>query len=280
MSQTDYEYNNLVKRVLLEGIDSNDRTGTGTFSLFGHQSRYDLTKEFPLITTKKIHWKSIVGELLWFLSGSTNAKELKNEYDVNIWNEWADENGELGPIYGKQWRNWIDHKKVYFPTGGSIIFTMYDQIDNVIHSIKNNPDDRGHIVSAWNVSELNQMALRPCHTLFQFYVRNGELSCHLYQRSADVFLGVPFNIASYALLTSMIAQVTNLKAKELIISYGDVHIYKNHLDQIGKQLNREPKPGPKLFLSPGITDIDSFTTGDVVLLDYDPHPSIKGNVAV
>jgi len=274
MSQADLEYNKLVTRVLTEGIPSEDRTSVGTLSIFGHQSRYDLTTEFPLLTTKKVHWKSVVGELLWMLSGSTNAKDLKDKYGVSIWDEWADTDGDLGPIYGKQWRSWEGYKY------GDYEFPEWDQIYQVISDIKFRPFDRGHIVSAWNVCDLASMELRPCHALFQFYVRNGELSCQLYQRSADVVLGVPFNIASYALLTHMIAQVTGLKPKELIISYGDAHIYTNHTDQMKLQLDREPKEGPKLFLSPGVDDIDGFTTGDIVLLDYNPHPAIKGDVAV
>lgn len=282
MSQADLEYNKLVARVFTEGISSEDRTGVGTLSIFGHQSRYDLTAEFPLLTTKKVHWKSVAGELLWMLSGSTSAKTLKNKYEVSIWDEWADEDGDLGPVYGKQWRLWENYQRNE-KTGYDSFSTMFwheDQIATVIESIKTNPYDRGHIVSAWNVADLEDMALRPCHTLFQFYIRNEGLSCHLYQRSADVFLGVPFNIASYALLTHMIAQVTGLKPKELVISYGDAHIYTNHIEQMKLQLTREPKAGPKLFLSPGIDDIDSFTMGDIVLLDYDPHPPIKGDVAV
>jgi thymidylate synthase len=251
-----------VNRVLDEGVLSSNRTGIDALSVFGHQSRYDLSQAFPLLTTKKIHWKSVMGELLWLLSGSTNAKELNDVYGVTIWNAWAKENGDLGPIYGHQWVHWGN------------------QIQTVINSIKSNPYDRGHIVSAWNVADLDRMALRPCHTLFQFYVRDGKLSCHLFQRSADVFLGVPFNIASYALLTNMVAHITNLVPKELIISYGDSHIYMNHIEQMKLQLTRKPKESPQVYITSGITDIDDIKVGDIALIGYDSHPTIKGTAAV
>lgn len=278
----DVEYFKLVSRVLEKGIPSDDRTGVGTLSIFGHQSRYDLTKEFPLLTTKKLHWKSVVGELLWMLSGNTNSNVLRKKYGVTIWDEWGDTYGNLGPIYSTQWRRWEgnyidehdDEQGIFSPR------QYIDQIKSVIQNIMSNPNDRGHVVSAWNVADLNMMSLRPCHVMFQFYIRDGTLSCHMYQRSADVFLGVPFNIASYALLTHMVAQVCGLVPKDLVISYGDAHIYNNHIDQMKLQLTREPKVGPKLFLSPGVDCIDDFTIGDIVLLDYSPHPAIKGEVAV
>ncbi len=262
------QYLNLLSRVLNDGVIKTDRTGVGTISVFGHQSRYDLSKGFPLMTTKKLHLKSIVHELLWFLKGSTNVQYLQ-ENGVRIWNEWAKENGELGPIYGFQWRSWPDYM------GGNI-----DQIAQVIHSIKNNPDSRRHLVCAWNVAQIDDMQLPPCHILFQFYVANGKLSCQLYQRSADIFLGVPFNVASYALLTMMIAQVTGLQLGEFVHTLGDAHIYLNHIDQVKLQLSREPRPLPTLNINAVITDIDKFRYEDFSLTNYDPHPHIKGDIAV
>ncbi len=262
------QYLELAQRILSEGIRRDDRTGTGTISIFGHQMSFDLAEGFPLLTTKKLHTKSIIYELLWFLRGSTNVHWLQ-EHGVRIWNEWADENGDLGPVYGHQWRSW--------PTadGRSI-----DQIANVIEQIKHNPDSRRLIVSAWNVADIDQMKLPPCHVMFQFYVANGTLSCQLYQRSGDVFLGVPFNIASYALLTMMVAQVCGLKPGKFIHTLGDAHIYINHLDQIHEQLTREPFPLPTMPINPDIKDINDFSFGDFTLLNYQAHPHIKGEVAV
>jgi thymidylate synthase len=262
------QYLDLMKHVLEHGVQKNDRTGTGTISTFGYQMRFNLQEGFPLLTTKKLHLKSIIHELLWFLKGDTNVKYLQ-ENGVRIWNEWADENGNLGPIYGFQWRSWRTRD------GRTI-----DQIANVVEQIKKNPDSRRLIVSAWNVGEIDEMALPPCHALFQFYVADGKLSCQLYQRSADVFLGVPFNIASYSLLTMMIAQVCDLKPGEFIHTFGDVHIYSNHLDQVKLQLTREPRPLPKMKINPNVKDIFSFTYDDFQLVDYDPHPHIKGEVSV
>lgn len=262
------QYLNLLQELLDKGIKKEDRTGTGTYSLFGHQMRFDLSKGFPLLTTKKLHTKSIIHELLWFLKGSTNTKYLK-ENGVSIWDEWADNKGELGPVYGYQWRSWPT------PDGRHI-----DQISNLIKEIKTNPGSRRLIVSAWNVADIEKMALPPCHCLFQFYVANGKLSCQLYQRSADVFLGVPFNIASYALLTLMVAQVTNLQPGEFILTFGDIHLYKNHVDQAHQQLNREPKPLPKMHLNPAVKSIFDFKFDDFHLMNYDPHPSIKAEVSV
>lgn len=262
------QYIDLLNRVLSEGVTKTDRTGTGTISVFGHQSRYDLTKGFPLVTTKKLHLKSIIYELLWFLKGSTNVKYLQ-ENGVKIWNEWALEDGELGPIYGYQWRSWPDYR------GGNI-----DQIKQVIESIKNNPDSRRHLVSAWNVAQIDDMQLPPCHILFQFYVADGKLSCQLYQRSADIFLGVPFNIASYALLTMMIAQVTGLQPGEFVHTLGDAHIYLNHIEQVNTQIQREPRQLPKMEINKEVTNIDDFKFEDFVLSGYDPHPHIKGDIAV
>ena len=256
-------YLNLLKDILENGTDKSDRTGTGTKSLFGYQLRFDLSKGFPLVTTKKTHLKSIIHELLWFLKGDTNIKYL-NDNGVSIWNEWADENGNLGPIYGKQWRNW----------NGT------DQIKEVISQIKNNPDSRRIIVSAWNVSEIPLMVLAPCHTLFQFYVADGKLSLQLYQRSADAFLGVPFNIASYALLLMMVAQVCDLKVGELIHSFGDVHIYNNHMEQVKLQLTRKPKTLPTIKLNKNVKNIFDFTYEDFTLENYTPQPTIKAPVAV
>ncbi len=260
------QYLDLLDFILCQGSEKEDRTGTGTLSTFGYQMRFNLQEGFPLVTTKKLHFKSVVYELLWFLRGDTNIKWL-NDHGVRIWNEWADEGGDLGPVYGAQWR-------------GRGIAWQTDQIAEVVESIKTNPYSRRHIVSAWNAGEIDQMALPPCHLLFQFYVNEGKLSCQMYQRSADVFLGVPFNIASYALLTHMVAQVTCLEVGDFVHTFGDVHIYKNHIEQVKLQMSREPRPLPKLMLSPGIDNIDDFTFGDVVLLDYNPHPRIKAEVAV
>lgn len=262
------QYLDLIQTILHNGVEKSDRTGTGTISMFGHQMRFNLQDGFPLLTTKKLHTRSIFHELLWFLKGETNIAYLKNN-NVRIWDEWADENGDLGPIYGYQWRSWPD----YF--SGHV-----DQISQIIDSIKNNPDSRRHILSAWNVAMIDQMALPPCHILFQFYVAHGKLSCQLYQRSADVFLGVPFNIASYALLTYMIAQVTGLQPGDFVHTFGDVHIYKNHIEQCKLQISREPKKLPKLTLNPSVSSIFDFTIDDIVISDYDAHPHIKGEVSV
>jgi len=262
------QYLELCRHVLENGAEKDDRTGTGTISTFGYQMRFDLSEGFPLITTKKLHLKSIIHELLWFLKGDTNVKYLQ-ENGVRIWNEWADENGDLGPIYGYQWRSWT-------AADGRTI----DQISEVIEQIKNNPNSRRLIVNAWNVGDLDKMALPPCHTFFQFYVANGKLSCQLYQRSADLFLGVPFNIASYALLTMMVAQVTGLKPGEFVHTFGDVHIYKNHIEQVKLQLTREPRPLPKMKINPNVKSIFDFKYEDFVLEGYDPHPHIKGEVSV
>lgn len=262
------QYLNLLNTVLENGATKSDRTGTGTVSVFGHQMRFNLSQGFPLVTTKKCHLKSIIHELLWFLKGSTNIAYL-NENKVTIWDEWANENGELGPVYGKQWRSWETKD------GRTV-----DQISEVINSIKTNPDSRRHIVSAWNVGEIDKMALPPCHTLFQFYVAEGKLSCQLYQRSADIFLGVPFNIASYALLTMMIAQVTNLKTGDFVHTIGDAHLYSNHFEQAQEQISRTPFPSPKMILNPTIKDIFEFTYDDFKLVDYQCHPSIKAPIAV
>ncbi|MFC7783636.1 MULTISPECIES: thymidylate synthase [unclassified Rossellomorea] len=262
------QYLDLCKHVLENGTKKEDRTGTGTMSTFGYQMRFDLKEGFPLLTTKKLHVKSIIHELLWFLKGDTNVEYLQ-EHGVRIWNEWADENGELGPVYGHQWRSWSG-------ANGETI----DQITNLIDTIKNNPDSRRMIVSAWNVADVDHMALPPCHCLFQFYVADGKLSCQLYQRSADVFLGVPFNIASYALLTMMVAQVCDLEAGEFVHTFGDVHIYQNHLDQVNLQLSREPRSLPSLSINPEVKDIFGFKFEDFTLEEYDPHPHIKGAVSV
>lgn len=261
-------YLELLQHILDKGTRKQDRTGTGTISTFGYQMRFDLQKGFPLVTTKKLHLRSIIYELLWFLKGDTNIKYL-NEHKVRIWNEWADENGDLGPVYGHQWRSWGA------PNGKHI-----DQISEIIDQIKNNPDSRRIIVSAWNVADIPQMALAPCHALFQFYVADGKLSLQLYQRSADVFLGVPFNIASYCLLLHMVAQVCNLKVGEFIHTFGDVHIYNNHIDQVNLQLTRDPRPLPTLKLNPDRKDIFSFKYEDFSIDGYDPHPHIKAEVAV
>jgi thymidylate synthase len=262
------QYHDLLRHVLDHGVKKEDRTGTGTISVFGHQLRCNLEEGFPLLTTKKLHTRSIFHELLWFLKGDTNIKYLK-DHGVTIWDEWADADGNLGPVYGKQWRSWPT------PGGGHI-----DQISQLIEQIKKNPDSRRLIVSAWNVSEIPNMALPPCHLLFQFYVADGKLSCQLYQRSADVFLGVPFNIASYALLTHMVAQVCGLKPGDFVHTFGDVHIYSNHLEQVQLQLSREPRPLPKLQLNPLIKNIFDFTFDDIAIIDYDPWPAIKAPVAV
>ena len=262
------QYLNLLNRILTEGTQKGDRTGTGTLSIFGHQMRFDLRDGFPLLTTKKLHLKSIIYELLWFLRGDTNVRYLQ-EHGVRIWNEWADENGELGPVYGHQWRSWPDYK------GGTI-----DQIKNVVDMIKHNPDSRRMLVTAWNPAEVDDMALPPCHCLFQFYVADGRLSLQLYQRSADSFLGVPFNIASYALLLQMIAQVTGLEAGEFIHTTGDTHLYLNHLEQAKLQLTREPRPLPKMKINPDVKDIFDFKYEDFELIGYDPLPHIPGIVAV
>lgn len=262
------QYQDLLREVLENGTKKDDRTGTGTRSIFGYQMRFNLEDGFPLLTTKRLHFRSIAHELLWFIKGDTNIKYL-NDNKVSIWNEWADENGNLGPIYGKQWRSWSvkDNQPI-------------DQLQNVIEDIRNNPDSRRLIVSAWNVGELQDMALPPCHLLFQFYVANGKLSCQLYQRSADTFLGVPFNIASYAMLTMMIAKICNLKAGEFIHTIGDAHLYENHIEQAKEQLARIPRELPKLLIRDGAKEIDDFTFQDFTITDYEPHPHIAAPVAV
>lgn len=262
------QYLDLLDHVITNGTKKEDRTGTGTISSFGYQMRFNLQDGFPLLTTKKLHLKSIIYELLWFLNGDTNIKYL-NDNKVRIWDEWADENGDLGNIYGYQWRSWPA------PNGESV-----DQISQIIDSIKNNPDSRRHIVSAWNVADIKNMALPPCHILFQFYVADGKLSCQLYQRSADIFLGVPFNIASYAILLKMVAQATGLEAHEFVHTLGDAHIYTNHIEQVKLQLTREPKLLPNLKMNPDKKDIFSFDFDDFELTDYDPHPHIKGAISV
>lgn len=262
------QYLDLLRHILSEGDRKGDRTGTGTISTFGYQMRFDLSQGFPLLTTKKLHLKSIIYELLWFLRGDTNVAYLQ-EHGVRIWNEWADSQGELGPVYGHQWRSWPDY------SGGGI-----DQIQAVIEEIRRNPDSRRLMVSAWNVAQIDEMALAPCHCLMQFYVRDGRLSLQLYQRSADVFLGVPFNIASYALLLMMVAQVTGLEAGEFVHTFGDVHIYTNHLEQVALQLERTPRSLPRMILNKAIRDINDFTYQDFALEGYDPHPHIAGEVAV
>ncbi len=262
------QYHDLMRHILDHGIEKSDRTGTGTKSIFGYQMRFDLSEGFPVITTKKLHLRSIIYELLWFLKGESNISYLK-ENGVSIWDEWADENGDLGPVYGYQWRSWPTSK------GGQI-----DQIAQVIEQINTKPDSRRHIVSAWNVEHVDQMALPPCHTMFQFYVANGKLSCQLYQRSADVFLGVPFNIASYALLTMMVAQVCGLQAGDFVHTFGDAHLYSNHLDQARIQLGREIRPLPVMKINPNVKSIFEFKYEDFELLNYNPHPHIKATVAV
>lgn len=262
------QYIDLLRHVMENGVDKGDRTGTGTRSVFGYQMRFNLEDGFPVLTTKKLHLRSIIHELLWFLSGDTNIKYL-HDNGVTIWDEWADENGDLGPVYGYQWRSWPN------PNGQSI-----DQISQVVNSLKNNPDSRRHIVSAWNPAEVDKMALPPCHSLFQFYVADGKLSCQLYQRSADLFLGVPFNIASYALLTMMMAQVTGLKPGEFVHTLGDVHIYNNHFEQVKEQLSREPRALPVMKINPEVKSIFDFKYEDFTLEGYDPHPTIKAPIAV
>lgn len=261
-------YLDLLQKILDEGVERGDRTGTGTKSIFGHQMRFDLNQGFPLVTTKKVHVPSVVAELLWFIAGDTNTKFLRDN-KVTIWDEWADENGNLGPIYGYQWRSWPA------PDGRHI-----DQLAQVIEQIKANPDSRRHIVSAWNVGDLDKMALMPCHAFFQFYVANGKLSLQMYQRSADVFLGVPFNIASYALLTHMVAQITGLGVGDFILTLGDAHLYLNHLDQAREQLTREPRQLPTLVLDKSVNSIDGFTMDSISFENYDPHPAIKAPISV
>ena len=262
------QYLDLLNRIMTEGTKKGDRTGTGTISIFGNQMRFNLEDGFPLLTTKKLHLKSIIHELLWFLNGDTNVKYLQDN-GVRIWNEWADENGELGPVYGHQWRSWPDYN------GGTI-----DQIQGIVDQLKNNPDSRRMIVSAWNVAEVDRMALPPCHTMFQFYVADGRLSLQLYQRSADTFLGVPFNIASYALHLQMMAQVSGLKAGDFIHTTGDTHLYLNHLEQAKLQLTRDPRPLPKMIINPDVKNIFEFKYDDFQLTDYDPWPHIKADVSV
>ena len=261
-------YLDLLRHIMADGTDRRDRTGTGTRSVFGHQMRFDLTEGFPLLTTKRVHTRSVFGELLWFLRGDTNIAWL-HENRITIWDEWADENGDLGPIYGYQWRSWPT------PDGRHV-----DQLAGVIESLRSNPESRRHIVSAWNVADVDAMALPPCHALFQFYVADGRLSCQLYQRSADVFLGVPFNIASYALLTHLVAQVTGLEVGEFIHTLGDAHIYHNHFDQVSEQLTRQPRALPRLVLNSGVREIDRFELPDIAVENYDPHPASKAPIAV
>jgi thymidylate synthase len=269
------QYHDLLNRVLTEGITKSDRTGTGTLAVFGHQMRFDLAQGFPLVTTKKLHLKSIIHELIWFLKGDTNVRYLQ-ENGVTIWDEWADANGDLGPVYGRQWRSWPN------PAGGwpASDGTTIDQIANVVDDIRRNPDSRRLVVTAWNPADIPKMALAPCHCLFQFFVADGRLSCQLYQRSADVFLGVPFNIASYALLTHMVAQVTGLRPGDFVHTLGDTHLYVNHLDQAKEQLSRDIRPLPTLTLNPDVKRLEDFRFEDVVIEGYDPHPAIKAPIAV
>lgn len=279
------QYLDLLNHILENGVQKGDRTGTGTKSVFGYQTRFDLSKGFPLVTTKKIHFKSVIHELLWFLQGDTNIKYLKDN-GVNIWDEWANENGDLGPVYGKQWRSWPAFEFIPGYAGNpdwvdaEYKKTEIDQISIAVDQIKNNPDSRRIIVSAWNVAELDKMRLQPCHCFFQFYVANGKLSCQLYQRSADVFLGVPFNIASYAILTMMVAQVCDLEVGDFIHTFGDVHLYSNHMEQVGVQLSRETHSLPTMRINPHVKDIFGFKYEDFELIGYNPHPAIKAPVAV
>lgn len=262
------QYLTLLQNVLDNGVEKKDRTGTGTISIFGYQMRFDLSQSFPLLTTKKLHLKSIIYELLWFIKGETNINYLK-ENGVNIWNEWADKDGNLGPIYGHQWRSW-NHGNI----------KQIDQLSELIDGLKNNPDSRRHIISAWNVGQIDEMALPPCHILFQFYVANNKLSCQLYQRSADIFLGVPFNIASYALFTMMIAQITGYKPGEFIHTIGDAHIYNNHINQVKLQLTRTPKKLPEMLINKSVTDINNFKFDDFQLINYEAYPHIKGEISI
>ena len=279
MNNVDKQYLDLCRHILENGVAKTDRTGTGTLSTFGYQMRFNLAEGFPLLTTKKLHWPSIAHELLWFLSGDTNTKYLEDN-GIRIWDEWADEKGNLGPVYGKQWRDWTYGYGDQGTYEGWYSEDTYDQISDVISEIRYNPDSRRLLVNAWNVGELDEMALPPCHFAFQFYVANGRLSCQLYQRSGDVFLGVPFNIASYSLLTHMIAHVTALEVGEFVHTLGDAHIYSNHIEQVKTQLERDPRGLPTLNIKRQVSDIDDFTFDDFEIIDYNPHPHIAGKVAV